>query len=43
MHAKFWFESLKVRNSLEDVGVDGKIILEMILARICELNVSGSV
>jgi hypothetical protein len=27
----FWLEKLKIRDHLEDVGVDGKIILEWIL------------
>jgi len=31
MHTKFWWESLKGRDYSEDLGVDGKIILEWIL------------
>jgi hypothetical protein len=27
MHKIFWFENLKVRDHLEDLGVDGKITL----------------
>jgi hypothetical protein len=27
MHTKFWSESLKGRDSSEDVGIDGKVIL----------------
>jgi hypothetical protein len=30
MRSKFWFENLKERDHLKDVGVDGKIILEWI-------------
>jgi hypothetical protein len=28
MCIKFWFESLKGRDQLEDVGIDGRIILK---------------
>jgi len=31
MHTKFWSENLMARDHLEDVGEDGKIILECIL------------
>jgi hypothetical protein len=34
MHAKFYFESLKGRDSLEDSGIDGRIILNWILGEI---------
>jgi hypothetical protein len=27
----FWFESLKEKDHLEDLGVDGRIILKLIL------------
>jgi hypothetical protein len=30
MHTKFWSEDLKGRDHSEDLGVDGKIILEWI-------------
>jgi hypothetical protein len=29
----FWLENWKGRNHLEDLGVDGKIILELILGK----------
>jgi hypothetical protein len=28
VHTKFWMENLKGRENMEDVGLDGKIILE---------------
>jgi hypothetical protein len=28
MHTEFWSENLKGRDNFEDLGVDGKIILE---------------
>jgi hypothetical protein len=31
MHTKFWFEILKGRDHSEDLGVDGRIMLEWIL------------
>jgi hypothetical protein len=31
MHTKFWLENLKGRNHSEDLGIDGRIILELIL------------
>jgi hypothetical protein len=33
MHTKFLLKSLKGRDCLEDVGVDGKIIVEWILGK----------
>jgi len=30
MHTEFWLEDMKGREHVEDVGVDGKIILEWI-------------
>jgi len=33
MHTKFWPGNLKGRDHLEDLGVDGKIILEWILGK----------
>jgi hypothetical protein len=33
MHAKFWLESLKVRDHSEDLSVDWKIILKRILGK----------
>jgi hypothetical protein len=31
MHTNFWFENLKGKDLSEDLGIDGKIILEWIL------------
>jgi len=31
MHTKFWLENLKGRNHPEELGIDGKIILDYIL------------
>jgi hypothetical protein len=31
LHTKFWSENLKVRDHSEDIGLDGRIILEWIL------------
>jgi hypothetical protein len=33
MHRIFWLENLKGRDDLEDLGVDGKIILERVLRK----------
>jgi hypothetical protein len=33
MHEKLWFESLKRRDHLEDLGIDGMIILKSILVK----------
>jgi len=33
MHTEFWLETLKGRDHLEDIGVDGTIILEWILEK----------
>jgi hypothetical protein len=33
MHRKFWPEDLKGRDNGEDLGVDGRIILEWILEK----------
>jgi hypothetical protein len=33
MYAVFWLENLKGRDHSEDLGVDGKIILEWILGK----------
>jgi len=33
MHPKFWLENLKRRDHLEELGVDGRIILEWILKK----------
>jgi hypothetical protein len=43
MHTKFWFENLKGRDQLEDLGVDVKI-LDCILVKQgrCGLDASGS-
>jgi hypothetical protein len=31
MHAIFWFGNLKGKNHSEDLGIDGRIVLEWIL------------
>jgi len=31
MYAKFWYEHVKEKGHLEDVGVDGRIILKWFL------------
>jgi hypothetical protein len=36
IHTVLWFESLKGRDNLEDLGVDGKKILQEILGKYCE-------
>jgi hypothetical protein len=33
MHTKFWLENLKGRDDSDDLAVDGRIILEMILGK----------
>jgi hypothetical protein len=33
MYTKFWLENLKERDHFEDLGIDGKIILEWILGK----------
>jgi len=33
MRTMFWLENLKRRDHLEDLGVDGKVILEWILGK----------
>jgi hypothetical protein len=33
MHTKFWSEDLKGRNHVEDLGIDGKIILDYIIGK----------
>jgi hypothetical protein len=35
---KFWLENQKVRNHLEDLGIDGGIISGWFLMRRCELD-----
>jgi hypothetical protein len=34
MHTKFWSENLAGREHSEDLGVDGRIILELILEKL---------
>jgi len=34
MHTIFWLENLKGRDHLEDLGTDGKIILELIAGKL---------
>jgi hypothetical protein len=29
-HTKFWSENLKVRDHIKDLGIDGRVILELI-------------
>jgi len=36
MHTIIWSQNLKGRDHVEDLGVDGKIILERILWKYCE-------
>ena len=31
MHTRFWWRIMRERNHLEDIGIDGKIILKWIL------------
>jgi hypothetical protein len=38
MHTVFWLENLKGRDHLEDVGVDGRIILECFKSRFLGLR-----
>jgi hypothetical protein len=45
MHTLFCLGNLKVRGHYEDLGVDGKLILEWMLVKYggkCELDSSGS-
>jgi hypothetical protein len=35
MHTVFWSENLKGRDHSEDLRVDGRIILERILEKVC--------
>jgi hypothetical protein len=34
MHTKFWLENLKGKDHSEDLGIEGKIILEWILGKL---------
>jgi len=41
MQTKFWLEKMKERDNLEDIHIDGKIILDWILEKErCELDTS---
>jgi hypothetical protein len=45
MRTKFWSENLKERDRLENIGVDGRIMLKRILNKLgggCGLHSSGS-
>jgi hypothetical protein len=33
MHIKFWLGNLKGRDYMEDLGIDGRIILEWIIGK----------
>jgi hypothetical protein len=33
MHTKYWWENLKERDHVKDLGVDGKGVLEWILGK----------
>jgi hypothetical protein len=33
LHTKIWLENMKERDHSEDLGIDGKIILEWIIGR----------
>jgi len=33
MHTKFWLENMKGRHNSENLGIDGRIILEWILEK----------
>jgi hypothetical protein len=35
MHTEFWSEKLKGRDDVEDLGFDGRIILQWIVGDIC--------
>ena len=43
MHIGFWLGNLRERARLEDLGVDGKIILETVLQKLVEKAWAGSV
>jgi hypothetical protein len=47
MHTKFWSKSLNGRSKSEHLGIDGRIILKLILGiyggGVCCLDTSGSV
>jgi hypothetical protein len=42
MHTKFWLGNLKGRDHLEDLGIDWKIILKLILNRMEEHGLASS-
>jgi hypothetical protein len=45
MHRKFWLGNLKGRDHSEDLGVDGRVILELILGKRsgrCGMDAYGS-
>jgi hypothetical protein len=39
---QFWLEKLKERHQLGDVGEDGRIILKLILKKLCARKTLGS-
>jgi hypothetical protein len=41
MHTKYWSENLKGRNPLENLGIDGRILLEWILEKLGETVRTG--
>jgi hypothetical protein len=42
MHAGFWWENLRERDTLEDLGVGGRIILKWILKKCDGMAWTGS-
>jgi hypothetical protein len=42
LHTRVWWGNLKKRDHLEDLGIEGRIILKWILNRIVKLRVDAS-